>query len=58
MTRPVVTIAIGEPLFQCAKIFILRTLEACDGNQSRTAKVLQINRNTLRARLAEYGVVR
>ncbi len=37
---------------------ILSILERCGGNQSRTAKLLGISRNTLIARLNAYGVER
>jgi transcriptional regulator with PAS, ATPase and Fis domain len=35
---------------------ILGTLERCGGNQSRTARELGISRNTLLARLKDYGI--
>jgi transcriptional regulator of acetoin/glycerol metabolism len=37
---------------------ILRTLQACGGNQSRAAKVLGVSRSTLIRKLDQYGVPR
>jgi DNA-binding NtrC family response regulator len=55
--RPFITVTIGEPLFEAEKRLILATLTANAGNQSKTASILQINRNTLRSRMREYGVL-
>lgn len=35
---------------------ILRALRSCDGNRTRSAKILGISRSTLYLKLAEYGV--
>lgn len=35
---------------------IIRALEQCEGNQSRAARFLGITRNTLRKRIAKYGL--
>jgi DNA-binding NtrC family response regulator len=35
---------------------VIRALEQCEGNQSRVAKFLGITRNTLRKRIAKYGL--
>jgi len=38
------------------KEHILNVFRYCDGNQSETAKILNIHRNTLRNKLREYGI--
>jgi len=35
---------------------VLATLERFEGNQAQAARVLGIHRNTLRNKLAEYGI--
>jgi DNA-binding NtrC family response regulator len=40
------------------KAKILETLERCDGNQSRAARMLGISRGTLLARLDTFGIAR
>ncbi len=47
----------GEPrtLESAERLHILRVLEACGGNQTRAAQVLEINRVTLHNKLKQYG---
>ncbi len=47
----------GSPktLEEMEKAHILRVLESCNGNQSRAAEVLQIDRVTLHHKLKKYG---
>ena len=47
----------GAPksLEEMEKAHILRTLEACNWNQSRAAEVLDIDRVTLHHKLKKYG---
>lgn len=35
---------------------ILKVLEACEGNKSKTASILQISRSTLNRKLTQYGI--
>jgi DNA-binding NtrC family response regulator len=35
---------------------ILKTLEECSGNRTRTAETLGISRRTLQLKLKEYGI--
>ena len=44
-----------QSLDEIEKAHIMRTLEACNWNQSRTAEILQIDRVTLHHRLKKYG---
>ena len=48
----------GAPksLDEMEKSHILRVLETCNWNQSRTARILGVHRNTLIARLAAWGI--
>lgn len=60
---PEVREAAGEnhrtrPLCDVEKDHILRTLEACNGNQLDTAKRLGIGRNTLWRKLKEFGIAK
>lgn len=41
-------------LDQVDKNYILKVLETTGGNKTQTAKILGIDRNTLKARLARY----
>lgn len=41
--------AIEKPLFE-------QTLEHCDGNQLKAARILGINRNTMRAKIKKLGI--
>ncbi len=44
------------PLAEVEKEYILRTLDACDGNRTKAAAVLDISIRTLRNKLNEYRV--
>ncbi len=48
--------ATAETLQEIEKQHILRTLEKYHNNKSKTAKVLNISRSTLREKLKEYGI--
>ncbi|ASK26869.1 Fis family transcriptional regulator [Neisseria chenwenguii] len=41
---------VEKPLLECV-------MEECGGNQSKAALVLGLNRNTLRKKLAQYGML-
>lgn len=41
---------IEKPLLECV-------MAECDGNQSKTAAVLGLNRNTLRKKLLQHGLI-
>ena len=43
-----------EPFDDIRRRVILRTLERCDGNRTRTAEVLGLSLRTIRNRLREY----
>ena len=45
----------SKSLEEVEKVHILRTLEACNWNQSRAAEVLEIDRVTLHHKLKKYG---
>jgi Nif-specific regulatory protein len=45
---------IGLPLEEIERRAILQTLEACDGNISETARVLEVSRRTLHYKLKEW----
>ena len=45
----------GKTLEDAEKVHILRVLEECGGNQTRTAEVLDIDRVTLHNKLKKYG---
>jgi len=45
----------SKSLEEAEKVHILRTLEACNWNQSRAAEVLEIDRVTLHHKLKKYG---
>jgi Fis family transcriptional regulator, factor for inversion stimulation protein len=47
-------ILLEEAVVEFEKKFIRRVLERCNGNQSRSAKVLGIHRNTLSRKVGEY----
>lgn len=53
-----VRVTIGEPLYQVEKHFILATFEAYENNQAKTARVLKIDRNSLRSKLKAYGALK
>ena len=41
---------VEEPLLRCV-------MAACEGNQTRAAQMLGLNRNTLRKKLAQYNLL-
>lgn len=41
---------VEKPMFQCV-------MAQCGGNQSKAAQMLGLNRNTLRKKLAEHGLI-
>lgn len=43
-------------LVQVEKPLLQRVLRECGGNQRKAAEVLGLNRNTLRKKLAQYGL--
>jgi len=45
----------GLSLDEVERAHILRVLESCDWNQTRTAKVLEIDRVTLYNKIKKYG---
>jgi DNA-binding NtrC family response regulator len=49
-------ITAGMPIREAERRLILATLDACDGNKERTAKVLQISLKTLYNRLNAYSL--
>ncbi|MGC8763520.1 MAG: helix-turn-helix domain-containing protein [Acidobacteriota bacterium] len=51
-------ITLKETQAEIERLYIVRTLSACDGNRSKAAKRLGIHRNTLNARLEQYGAER
>jgi two-component system, NtrC family, response regulator HydG len=50
--------AAGRSLDEIERVHILRTLDECNGNQSRAAEVLGIDRVTLHHKLKRYGWTR
>lgn len=46
----------GVTLRELERRAILQALEDCDGNRTRAAKLLDIDRSTLRRKLADYGI--
>jgi len=49
-------IPLGTTLEECTRMLIVRTLASCDGNKSRTARVLGMSRKALYDRLRTYKV--
>jgi DNA-binding NtrC family response regulator len=49
------TVKIGTPLREVEKFYILRTLEAAQGNKPAAAKMLGVTLKTLYNRLHKYG---
>ena len=45
----------GSSLDEVERAHILKTLEACDWNQTKAAKVLEIDRVTLYNKIKKYG---
>ena len=52
--QPTVAIPVGLTLKQVEKIYILETLARLDGNQAKTAAVLDVSRPTLRSKLRTF----
>lgn len=50
-----VVVPLGVTLDEVQKTYILRTLEACNNNKTRAAKVLGVSRKTLYDRLDRWG---
>lgn len=44
-------------LFQVEKPMLAYIMEQCGGNQSRAAEMLGLNRNTLRKKLLQHGLI-
>jgi len=57
LERMVPEAAEGEllPMAEVERLYILRVLEAVEGNKSRAARVLGLDRKTLRLKLKQYG---
>ena len=52
-----VEVHVGMTAEEAEKELILRTLDACGGNKSRTAEVLGLTPRTIRNKLREYGLM-
>ena len=46
----------GVPLREIERLAVAQALEDCDGNRTRAAKLLDIDRSTLRRKIAEFGL--
>jgi len=46
----------GVPLREIERVAVAQALEDCDGNRTRAAKLLDIDRSTLRRKIAEFGL--
>ena len=58
-TTPTATeIPVGLTMKEIEKEVILKTLEACEGNRTQTAKTLGMGLRTVQNRLKEYGLVK
>ena len=55
--RPVASVGSVQPLSEVEKQYILAVLELNGGNQTRSAKQLQIGSATLYRKLKKYGVI-
>lgn len=51
-----ISVPIGSSMEEAEKIIIIETLNANNGNKSKTAEILQIARKTLHRKLNEYGI--
>ncbi len=51
-----IQLAVGTPLDEVERVVILRTLESCGDNKTRTASILGISAKTLHSKLNRYGV--
>ena len=45
-----------EAQAEIERLYIERTLNGCDGNRSRAARKLGMHRNTLNAKIDQYGL--
>jgi two-component system response regulator HydG len=55
-TPPALDLALGRPLEEIERRYILRTLESLGNNKARAAQVLGISKKTLYRRLHEWGI--
>jgi two-component system response regulator HydG len=55
-TAPAGSLALKPMVHEFEKQFILQVLRAVNGNQSKAARVLDIHRNTLILKMAEFGI--
>ena len=46
----------GLTLKEIERRAIIEALDECEGNRSRAARMLDIDRSTLRRRIQEYGI--
>jgi DNA-binding NtrC family response regulator len=51
----IIRLPVGTPIDEAEKALILRTLEACQGNKTRTASILGISVKTLYTKLHRFG---
>jgi DNA-binding NtrC family response regulator len=49
-------ITLRETQSEIERLYIERTLSACEGNRSRAAKRLGMHRNTLNSKVEQYGL--
>ncbi len=49
-------ITLRETQSEIERLYIARTLRACEGNRSRAAKKLGMHRNTLNAKIEQYDL--
>lgn len=49
-------ITLKEAQGEIERLYIERTLAQCDGNRSRAARKLGMHRNTLNAKIEQYGL--
>ncbi len=49
-------ITLKETQAEIEHLYIQRTLLSCDGNRSKAAKKLGMHRNTLNAKIEQYGI--
>ncbi len=53
-TNKIAEIPLGIPLEDAERIYIEKTLEMCEGNKTKTAKMLKIGLSTLHAKLSQW----
>lgn len=49
-------ITLKETQSEIERLYIARTLVACEGNRSKTARKLGMHRNTLNSKIEQYGL--